>query len=441
MNTLDGASYTYDYVGNRTSKTNYLNGITSNYGYDLIYELQQVTQGGSTTESYTYDPLGNRLSSLGVPSYSYNSSNELTQNSNGSFTYDANGSTLTDVQGRSYTWDFENRLTQVVNPSVGTTTFKYDPFGRRIQKSGPLGTTNFVYDENNLLEEVGNAGSVLARYTQGPGIDQPLAELRSGITSYYQQDALTSVTSLSDSAGALANTYTYDSYGKLNASTGTVVNPFQYTGREFDQETTIYFYRARYYDPSVGRFASEDSIGFAGGNNFYRYVLNRPNDFADPAGLAPNCSMTPAGLQCDSSNAAIDYQIAVLNALFPNSSPQGASLVVHMSCDDVSRILANSGYYTGGFWSVGNWLSQNPFLFFDPVFHSGGSEWRNRSGFHFRMKHDDTKCHKDCTLDEFHIDEHNPLYDPWGHFTIDLPNAIGNWIESHPFRPGPPPFF
>src|SRR5580693_10019517 len=67
---------------------------------------------------------------------------------------DANGNTLTDASGRSFTWDFENRLAQVVNPGVGTTTFRYDPFGRRIQKTSPLGTTNFLYDSANLLEEV-----------------------------------------------------------------------------------------------------------------------------------------------------------------------------------------------------------------------------------------------------------------------------------------------
>jgi YD repeat-containing protein len=66
-------------------------------------------------------------------------------------TLDANGNTLSDAQGRSYTWDFENRLVQATNPGVGTTTFKYDPFGRRIQKSGPLGTTNYLYDGDNLL--------------------------------------------------------------------------------------------------------------------------------------------------------------------------------------------------------------------------------------------------------------------------------------------------
>src|SRR5206468_8711540 len=75
--TLDGASYTYDAAGNRTSKTNYLNSVTDNYTYDPLYELTQVVQGTTTTENYNYDPVGNRLSSLGVPLYQYNPSNEL----------------------------------------------------------------------------------------------------------------------------------------------------------------------------------------------------------------------------------------------------------------------------------------------------------------------------------------------------------------------------
>jgi len=112
--TLDGASYTYDPAGNRTSKGNYLNGLTSTYSYDPLYQLLQETAG--TTESYSYDAVGNRLSSAGVPSYSYNASNELTSNSSGSYTYDANGNTLSDASGKSYTWDFENRLTQAVVP-------------------------------------------------------------------------------------------------------------------------------------------------------------------------------------------------------------------------------------------------------------------------------------------------------------------------------------
>ena len=110
-------------------------------------------------------------------------------------------------------------------------------------------------------------------------------EVRGSTTSYYQADGLDSVTSLSNSSGALANTYTYDSYGKLTASTGAVANPFRYTGREFDPETGIYEYRARYYDPNVGRFTSEDPIEFGGGVNFYRYARNNPLINIDPAGL------------------------------------------------------------------------------------------------------------------------------------------------------------
>ncbi len=147
---------------------------------------------------------------------------------------DADGNTLTDAQGRSYTWDFENRLTQAVVPGTngGTTTFKYDPFGRRIQKSGPLGTTNYLYDGPNAIEELDNSGNVLARYTQAREIDESLAMLRSGTTSYYEADGVASITSLSNSAGALANMYTFDSFGQLTAHTGTLANPFQYTGQD-----------------------------------------------------------------------------------------------------------------------------------------------------------------------------------------------------------------
>jgi RHS repeat-associated protein len=161
--------------------------------------------------------------------------------------------------------------------------------------------TKYLYDAKNLvanvIEEVDNNGNVLARYTQDLGIDKPFAQLRSGATSYYEQDGLGSVTSLSNSAASLTNTYKYDSLGNLAASTGNLVNPFQYTGREFDPETGIYEYRARYYDPSIGRFVSEDPIRFKGGVDFYAYVRNNPVNLADPNGLQD--SATNAHELCD----------------------------------------------------------------------------------------------------------------------------------------------
>jgi RHS repeat-associated protein len=178
----------------------------------------------------------------------------------------------------------------VILPGTGgTVNFKYDPFGRRTQKAfthnGTTTTTDYVYDHSDVLETINQSGTVLSRYTDTLNVDEPLSELISGTTSYYEQDGLGSVSSLSNSAGALANTYAYDSYGKLLASTGTLANPFQYTGREFDSETGVYGYRARYYDPSIGRFLSEDPMRFSVDENFYRYVYNSPVGLSDPSGL------------------------------------------------------------------------------------------------------------------------------------------------------------
>src|SRR5208283_102214 len=249
--TLDGATYTVDNAGNRTAKSDLYAGVTTNYGYDNIYELLNATQGGSTTESYTYDPVGNRLTALGSATWSYNTSNELNSRPGVSNTYDANGNTTskTDSTGTAnYSWDFENRMTSVTLPgSGGTVSFAYDPFGRRIKKASSAGTSIFAYDGDNLIEETNSSGAAVARYSGGPNLDEPLAMLRGGATSFYQVDGLGAVTSLSNAAGSLTNTYAYDSFGKTTP-TGSIVNSLQYTAREFDPETGLYFNRARYYD-------------------------------------------------------------------------------------------------------------------------------------------------------------------------------------------------
>lgn len=233
--------------------------------------------------------------------YTYNSGNWLTSIPGTTYNYDNNGSLTSKTDGTAYSWDYENRLTQVTLPgSGGTVNFKYDPFGRRIQKAFIQGTstttTNYVYDGPNSIEEADANGVVLARYVHSAGIDAPLAELRSGTTSYYDADGLGSITSLSSTAGTLANTYTYDSFGKLTASTGTIVNPFQYTARDFDSETGLRYYRARYYDQNVGRFISEDPLLWKSGINLFAYTTNNPQRWRDPmglqAGLPPQIEIT-----------------------------------------------------------------------------------------------------------------------------------------------------
>jgi RHS repeat-associated protein len=184
----------------------------------------------------------------------------------------------------SYGWDFENRLTSVTLPnSGGTVSFKYDPFGRRIQKASTAATTNYIYDGANIVAEYDGSGSLIARYAQGQGIDQPLAITKQGSTAYYNADGLGSITTLRDAGGALVASYSYEAFGKTT-STGSLVNPFQYTGRESDQETGLYYYRARYYDSQTGRFTSEDPVYFYGGLNFFSYVRNNPLVWTDPQG-------------------------------------------------------------------------------------------------------------------------------------------------------------
>ncbi|HWH57269.1 MAG TPA: RHS repeat-associated core domain-containing protein, partial [Terriglobales bacterium] len=262
--------------------------------YDKIYELTQVMQGTNTTESYSYDPVGNRLSSMGVSSYTVNSSNELTSNSNASYTYDNNGNTTskTDPTGTTnYTWDFRNRLSQVTLPgSSGTSAFQYDPLDRRIKKvfvqNGTTTTTNYLYDGDNVVETVDANGNPTAKYVLAEGVDEPLAQSNSSGLNFYEADGLGSITSLSNSAGTVAQTYTYDSFGNTTNFSGSLTSPFRYTAREFDPETGLYYYRARYYDAADGRFISEDPAGFSSEVlDLYGYVWNNPVVFADPSGL------------------------------------------------------------------------------------------------------------------------------------------------------------
>lgn len=297
--TIDGATYTPDNAGNRTSKTDNRTNATSNYGYDAIYELKTVTQNATTTESYTYDPVGNRLSNLAGSGWSNNASNELISRPNYSYTYDNNGSTLTSLIAAgttTYSWDFENRLASVTLPgSGGTVSFKYDPFGRRVYKSSSSGTAVYAYDGDNLIEETNSSGTVVARYSQGLNVDEPLAMLRSSTTSYYEADGLDSVSSLSNAAGALAQTYTFDSFGNQTESSGSLTNSFRYAGREFDAETGLYYMRARYFDPATGRFLSEDPTGFDGDAvDFYGYGGENPTNSIDPFGEQQGAGTTTA---------------------------------------------------------------------------------------------------------------------------------------------------
>lgn len=141
-----------------------------------------------------------------------------------------------------------------------------------------------------IVEDVDLFGNILDRFTDGTAFDEHLAELPSGVPRYYEEDGLGSVTSLTTSTGGTANTYSYDSFGNLTNASGAAANPYQYTGRDFDSESGLYYYRARYYDAVAGRFTSEDPYRSLFGLNRYKYVSNHPLTFNDPLGLSETCA-------------------------------------------------------------------------------------------------------------------------------------------------------
>ena len=169
----------------------------------------------------------------------------------------------------------------------GTVSFKYDPFGRRIYKSSSTGTTIYAYDGDNIVEQLNSSGTATARYTQGLGIDEPMEVYEGGKSYYYHADGLGSIVALTKSTGTAANTYFgYNTLGGVPSPSETVANPFRYTARDYDSETGLHYYRARYYDSLFGRFLSEDPLHFNGGSfNFYPYVANNPPNYSDPDGL------------------------------------------------------------------------------------------------------------------------------------------------------------
>lgn len=134
------------------------------------------------------------------------------------------------------------------------------------------------------VQELDASGNIINCYVHQFGIDSPLSVLGSTATVFFTQDGLGSITSLEDSTGSPVSSFVYDAFGLRKNTTGNLSQPYRYTARDLDRETGAYYYRARYYDPSIGRFISADPIGFNGGINFYQYAVNNPANLVDPTG-------------------------------------------------------------------------------------------------------------------------------------------------------------
>jgi RHS repeat-associated protein len=171
---------------------------------------------------------------------------------------------------------------------IAVARFAYDAFGRRVQKVAGGVSAVYAYDGSEILKET-RSDHTSYLYIHGPRFDEPLGrEDQAGNRVYYHADGLGSITKITDASGAVVHSYQYDPWGNIESDTGSLnVDGVKYafTGREWDHETGLYYYRARYYDPELGRFISEDPIGLAGGSNAYRYAGDRPSSSTDPLGL------------------------------------------------------------------------------------------------------------------------------------------------------------
>jgi RHS repeat-associated protein/uncharacterized repeat protein (TIGR01451 family) len=271
---------------------------TSTYGYDPANELTSASHpaSGPAAESYTYDPAGNRTSSMADPSATVDPADELTADSQATYTDNGDGEVTSETARATgatttYTWNAFGQLTAIHDGNGTSTTYRYDALGRRIEVDANGQTTRYVYNGTNIALEYNGSNALVASYTDGLGDNAPLEMVRSGQPYYYLTDAEGSVTALTSASGSVVDTYTYDTFGNQTA-TGTVVNPVTYTGQQYDATSGLYYYGARYYDPSTGRFLSEDPLFSP---NPYAYVGNDPTNFVDPTGaqdLVENAEIT-----------------------------------------------------------------------------------------------------------------------------------------------------
>jgi RHS repeat-associated protein len=210
---------------------------------------------------------------------------------------DPNGNLTSKTEGTdtwTYSWNAENQLTKVEKNGAEVARFAYDPLGRRVEKVASGVTTGYTYDDDNILRE--SRGSSTVKYIHGGETDKPLAVDDAAALTYFHADGLGSIAKMTNGAGAVSLVRQYDAWGNLEL--GVSEPSYSFTGREWDPETGLYYYRARYYDPEASRFVSEDPIGLAAGINFYVYVENSPTLLVDPSGLQAGRPWPPMPMSC-----------------------------------------------------------------------------------------------------------------------------------------------
>ena len=336
--TINEFHYTYDGVGNQLTKVD-ANG-TTNYTYDKLNRLETISEPDGSQTIYTFDNNGNIATKDMVHPSNYSftfkqggvekemreiinhtitfdndKSNKLTKvteivDNTGALSspyvgsiaitvdlaYDDNGNLITTTKGgdadteiSSYKYNELNQMTDYTSKDSIITSYSYNGNGLRKTKTSSGTTTGFYYQGPNVINETEN-GILRARNIRG--INIIAREDNGGIKAYYIYNGHGDVVNLVTDTGAILNTYDYDAYGKEKiAVEGTIKNPYRYAGEYYDEESKLYYLRARYYDPNIARFITEDSykgdVTYPLSLNLYTYSWNNPIKYVDPSGHDP----------------------------------------------------------------------------------------------------------------------------------------------------------
>lgn len=352
------ATYYYDAAGRCTGLTHF-NGTQIYYNLDAANRLTDIDIVNSDLAtwiayySFALDGNGNRTGELNsVPldppapgastaAYSYNEmKNRLISAAGSSFTYDNEGQ-LNNGSGSSYTFDYDHRLTGI----GAAASFSYDGSGNRLQAVKGSAVTRYIHDaRGNLLAEADASNQITRYYVYGMGL---LAMITPENQTYcYHFDATGNTIAITDNTENVINGYAYDPYGKVVDEVETVQQPFKFVGQYgvMAEQNGFYYMRARYYDPGVGRFISEDPIGLAGGDvNLYGYVTNNPINLVDPSGLlAPPWHFGITSIAAMNSGKSLgESLILAWNATAVDFGSQGTS-----PADTVQHAMATAGQST-----------------------------------------------------------------------------------------------
>lgn len=291
-------TFDYDKVGRLTSKQTKLSNGTVVAGYTFV--LDKV---GNITEQTMTEPYDDIALTNENTSYSYNDGNRITKAGDISFDFDANGNT-TKRGSESYSWDSLDRLTK-----AGYTALTYDPLGL-IASYGDITFTTNPLGIGYVLSDSKSG----AKYIYGNGLE---ARIVDGNVSYYVTDVRGSVIAIVDDNGNITHKYQYDEFGRVTQKEETDYNPFQYVGKYgvMALDDHLYYMRARQYDPTIGRFLSEDPIW---STNLYPYASNNPIMGIDPSGLFDSTPYIEQNRQLDRQKAIYKWNIEVAQTLRTN---------------------------------------------------------------------------------------------------------------------------